>query len=108
MEVKEYQQRALVTAVYPEDRRIIYPVLGLNGEAGEVAEKVKKVIRDKNGYYSHEDIREILKEVGDVLWYCNALCRDLGLTLEDAMKLNLEKLESRKARNMINGNGDNR
>lgn len=108
MELKEYQEKALETAVYNREHCIIYPALGLNGEAGEVAEKVKKVLRDKHGYYSLESRLEILKEIGDVLWYCNALCRDIGFDLEEAMKMNIEKLQSRKDRGVINGNGDNR
>jgi NTP pyrophosphatase (non-canonical NTP hydrolase) len=108
MTIQEYSQKALSTAIYGEGDRIIYPTLGINGEAGEIAEKVKKILRDKNGVYSTETKLELLKEVGDVLWYVNALCRDLGYTLETAAMLNLEKLESRRQRNMIQGNGDNR
>lgn len=108
MELKEYQEKALSTAVYGAGHSIIYPTLGLTGEAGEVSEKVKKALRDKGGEFSDEYKSEILKEVGDVLWYCNALCRDLGYTLEDCMELNIHKLESRRKRNVINGDGDNR
>ena len=108
MKINEYQEKALATAIYGVGSQIIYPTLGLTGEAGEVAEKVKKALRDKNGEFSDEYKLEILKEVGDVLWYCNALCRDLGYTLEECMELNIQKLESRKQRNIISGNGDNR
>lgn len=108
MKINEYQEKALATAIYRVGNQIIYPTLGLTGEAGEVAEKVKKALRDKNGEFSDEYKLEILKEVGDVLWYCNALCRDLGYTLEECMELNIQKLESRKQRNIISGNGDNR
>ena len=108
MTIQEYQDRALATAIYGSGNSIIYPALGMNGEAGEVAEKIKKVLRDKNGVFSQDDKDEILKEVGDVLWYCNALCRDIGHTLEFCMEVNISKLESRKERKVINGSGDNR
>jgi NTP pyrophosphatase (non-canonical NTP hydrolase) len=108
MNIQEYQERALATATYGTGNSIIYPALGLNGEAGEVAEKIKKVLRDNNGNFTEDSKLEILKEIGDCLWYCNALCRDLDFTLEQAMILNIEKLESRRQRNMIHGNGDNR
>ena len=108
MTIQTYQDEALSTAIYGEGQKIIYPVLGINGEAGEIAEKIKKILRDKSGEFSDESKQEILKEIGDVLWYCNALCRDLGFTLEDAMILNIEKLKSRRERNMIHGSGDNR
>ena len=77
MTLNEYQQHALETAIYPENRRIIYPTLGLTGEAGEVADKVKKVIRDAHEEFSDEKRLEIVKEIGDVLWYCATLARDL-------------------------------
>ena len=108
MNLNEYQETAASTAIYPEDSNIIYPVLGLNGEAGEVAEKVKKVIRDNNGIFSEEVITEIAKELGDVLWYLAAIARDLDLTLEDIARGNLIKLKQRQDRNKLNGSGDNR
>ena len=78
MTLNEYQRHALETAVYPEQSRIIYPTLGLTGEAGEVADKVKKVIRDAGGEFTPEKRQEIMKEIGDVLWYCATLSHDLG------------------------------
>lgn len=108
MTIQEYQNRALATANYGVGNKIIYPTLGLTGEAGEVSEKVKKVLRDKGGVFSEEAKLEIIKEVSDVLWYCNALANDLGYSLESVMELNIQKLESRKERGVINGNGDNR
>ena len=76
MTLNEYQQHALETAIYPDDRRIIYPTLGLTGEAGEVADKVKKVIRDAHEEFTDEKRLEIVKEIGDVLWYCaSGVCR---------------------------------
>ena len=108
MNVKEYQDRALATAIYGAGHSITYPTLGMCGEAGEVADKVKKVLRDRDGDFSDEVKANLIAEVGDVLWYVNALARDLGYTLEQVMEMNLNKLESRKARNMIHGSGDNR
>lgn len=108
MELNEYQKRALETALYPKEEKIVYPTLGLIGEAGEVAEKVKKVIRDNNRDFSAEKRLELAKELGDVLWYISALANDLGYTLEEIGELNNKKLSSRKERGVINGNGDNR
>ena len=108
MELNEYQKRALETALYPKEVRILYPTLGLTGEAGEVADKVKKVIRDNDGDFSVERRLEIAKELGDVLWYISTLANDLGYTLEEIVELNNRKLSSRKERGVISGNGDNR
>lgn len=86
----------------------IYPTLGLCGEAGEVADKVKKVIRDDNGVFS-DPVRESLKlELGDVLWYVAQLASELGFDLDTIARANLEKLASRAARNVIAGSGDQR
>ena len=73
MTLNEYQQHALETAIYPEQSRIVYPTLGLTGEAGEVADKVKKVIRDTHGEFTPEKKQEIMKEIGDVLWYLSLI-----------------------------------
>lgn len=108
MELNDYQKAALVTAIYPEDKRIIYPALGMCGEAGEVADKVKKVIRDNDQQFTEEKKLEIAKEVGDVLWYCATLSNDIGFTLEEIAQINIEKLQSRQQRGKLGGNGDNR
>lgn len=108
MTLNEYQQSALVTAKYPEHMKVIYPVLGLCGEAGEVAEKVKKIHRDKEGVVGELDRLEIAKELGDVLWYISTCAKDLNFTLEDIAAMNIKKLTSRKERGTISGNGDNR
>ena len=108
MELNEYQRQALVTATYPEEHAIFYPVLGLNGEAGEVAEKVKKVLRDNEGVFTEEKRQEIAKELGDVLWYLSTLANDIGYTLEEIGEMNINKLRDRQQRNMIHGDGDNR
>lgn len=108
MTLNEYQHEALKTAQYPSEMRIIYPALGLNGEAGEVADKVKKVIRDDNQTYSPEKRKEIALEVGDVLWYVATMAYDLGFSLEQIAIWNKEKLASRKERGCIGGSGDDR
>ena len=108
MEMNEYQKVAVTTAIYPAQHKILYPALGLAGEAGEVANKVKKIVRD--GYEkSPADWREqIASELGDVLWYCAALASDLGLSLGKIATENANKLSSRKKRGTIGGSGDNR
>lgn len=116
MKLNEYQSGALTTAKYPSEFAILYPALGLNGEAGEVADKVKKVIRDLDITRNEEgaiiipdDRKESIKlELGDVLWYIATLSNDLGLSLEEVAKANLEKLASRMERGKISGSGDNR
>ena len=108
MTLNEYQAHALETAIYPESARIIYPTLGLTGESGEVADKVKKIIRDANGQFTDEKRREIVKEIGDVLWYCATLSHDLGYDLNEVAQMNVDKLRSRMNRDQIHGEGDNR
>jgi NTP pyrophosphatase (non-canonical NTP hydrolase) len=109
MELNDYQKAAKTTAVYTSsEQQLVCTVLGLNGEAGEVAEKIKKVIRDKNSVIGDEDRKEIQKELGDVLWYLAVLADTLGLDLDSVATLNLEKLKSRHQRGAIHGQGDNR
>lgn len=108
MNLNDYQKRAMVTAIYNPDYKILYPTLGLMGEAGEVSEKVKKLFRDSEGKVTTEFVEEITKELGDVLWYICSLCNDLGIELEDVAQKNLTKLSSRLERNVIHGSGDNR
>jgi len=105
----DYQEAARGTAVYPElGKNFVYPTLGLVGEAGEVAEKVKKIIRDKDGIITSESREELKKELGDVLWYLANMCSELDLNLEDVAWFNLQKLHSRMQRGKIKGSGDNR
>ena len=108
MTLNEYQEKALSTAIYSDNYKIIYPTLGLTGEAGEVSDKVKKVLRDKDGNFDEETNKQIALELGDVMWYCATLANDLGYTLDDICQMNYDKLQSRKNRDMIHGNGDNR
>jgi NTP pyrophosphatase (non-canonical NTP hydrolase) len=109
MTFEEYQTKARETAIYPnKDSNFIYPTLGLVGEAGEVAEKMKKVLRDNDGIISEEKREEITKELGDVLWYIANLSKELNVSLEDVAQKNIEKLQSRQQRNELHGSGDNR
>ena len=109
MNFTEYQNLALATAIYPKKYETIYPALGLCGEAGEVAEKIKKSIRDGLHNWPDEQFKEELtKELGDVLWYISALASDLDISLNEIAENNLQKLASRKKRNVIGGSGDNR
>ena len=105
----EYQRRTADTAIYPDvGRNPIYPTLGLAGEAGEVCEKVKKVLRDSDGQFSAEAVGAIQKELGDVLWYASRLAAELGLDLGQVAEENLSKLASRQQRDHLSGSGDNR
>jgi NTP pyrophosphatase (non-canonical NTP hydrolase) len=108
MDFKKYQKETKKTAIYPPDEKFAYLPLGLAGEAGEVAEKFKKIIRDKRGEINEKDKEEIKKELGDVLWYLSQISGELGIELEDVAKNNLSKLSSRKKRDKLKGNGDNR
>lgn len=108
MDFQDYQQKARETAIYPSEHSILYPTLGLCGEAGEVAEKVKKVIRDKGGEFDEADRMNIRKELGDVLWYMAQICSDLDLRLESIAIANVEKLRLRKEKGTLSGSGDNR
>ena len=109
MDLNHYQKESRKTALYPDvGSNSIYPTLGLVGEAGEVADKVKKVLRDKNGLFDKESRDAIKYELGDVLWYISQLSSELGYELEDVALTNLEKLNSRKIRGKIQGSGDDR
>lgn len=108
MDLNEYQKRAMEIAKYPSEYDVIYPALGLTGEAGEVADKVKKVIRDNYGLFDDKRKAEIAKELGDVLWCIAAMSNDLGYDLDTIANMNIAKLSSRKERGVIGGEGDNR
>ena len=109
MDFNTYQKKARLTAQYPNlGSNNIYPTLGLVGEAGEVAEKVKKVIRDKNGLFDEESIVGIKKELGDVLWYLSNLCTEFGFSFDEVALQNLEKLKLRAINGRISGSGDDR
>ena len=109
MDFQTYQKLSRETAIYPNiGSNFIYPTLGLAGEAGEVSEKIKKVIRDENGIVSDQKRTEIEKELGDVLWYVAQIASELNLSLDEVARKNIEKLFSRKERNVLAGSGDNR
>jgi NTP pyrophosphatase (non-canonical NTP hydrolase) len=109
MDFKEYQEKSRKTALYPNvGSNFVYPTLGLSGEAGEVAEKIKKVLRDKNGIIDEETKDSIKKELGDVLWYISQIATELNISLDDIAENNIKKLASRMERNMLKGSGDNR
>lgn len=123
MTLNDYQVKALETAQFPlglidsmtsvgivvqRPAKWVYPVLGLTGEAGEVSDKFKKIMRDKHGVIDDADKEDIKKELGDVLWYVAIIADILGIKLEDVAVTNTVKLKSRKERGKISGNGDNR
>ena len=109
MDFDNYQIEARKTAIYPNKyKNFIYPTLGLVGESGEVAEKIKKILRDKNGTFDYESKLALKKELGDVLWYLSNLCDELNLSLSDVARENLEKLNLRLSRGKISGSGDDR
>lgn len=103
-----YQRNASSTAIYPEEHRILYPALGLAGEAGEVANKVKKLIRDGPDKRPDTWREDIASEIGDVLWYCAALATDLNLSLGMIAGQNEKKLGQRKQSGTLGGSGDTR
>ncbi len=108
MNFNDYQSESNKTAKYPEDRAIEYLALGLASEAGEVAGKIKKVIRDDSSNLSEERRSQIASELGDVLWYISQLALELNVSLESVAAKNIEKLSDRNARGAIGGSGDNR
>ena len=103
-----YQKVALTTAIYPREQAIIYPTLGLTGEAGEVANKVKKIIRDGSNSKDEKLVSEIKAEIGDCLWYIAVLADDFNIKLSDIASANIEKLALRQKNNTIHGSGDDR
>ena len=103
-----YQKVALTTAIYPREQAIIYPTLGLTGEAGEVANKVKKIIRDGSDSKDEKLVSEIKAEIGDCLWYIAVLANDFDIKLSDIASANIEKLALRQKNNTIHGSGDDR
>jgi NTP pyrophosphatase (non-canonical NTP hydrolase) len=109
MDLASYQLRSRATAVYPgAGDNLVYPALGLAGEAGEVAEKVKKAIRDDGGVLTEERRAAIAKELGDVLWYVAQLATEADLDLDEIAEGNLAKLLSRRERGVLQGSGDDR
>jgi NTP pyrophosphatase (non-canonical NTP hydrolase) len=113
MELNEYQQKAMTTCM-PSSENFSYMFLNLVGEVGEFASKVAKAIRKEENFIDDNDLAnaiddaELQKEAGDILWQLSGLCSVMGGKLEDIAQQNLDKLASRKQRNVIDGNGDNR
>ena len=109
VKLSEYQRRSRATAVYPDaGRNLTYPALGLCGEAGEAAEKVKKALRDDGGALTPERREALGGELGDVLWYLAQLATEAGLDLDELAAGNLAKLRSRQERGALSGSGDRR
>ncbi len=104
----DYQKFAKTTAIYDKAWKLIYPSLGIAEEAGEVAGKVKKMLRDDDGVLTPERHAMIVKELGDVLWYAAAIASDLDVNLSDVAQVNMNKLSARKAQDQIKGDGDDR
>ena len=113
MNLGEYQEQAAQFDLFKatgnlKDSGFLEKVLGLMGEAGETTDKIKKIIRDKDGYADDSDREAIKKELGDVLWYVASVARYLGISLDEVAEANLEKLTSRRERNKLHGAGDER
>lgn len=111
MDFQEYQYATAQTAVYPGQDSIaglMYAALGLNGEAGEVAEQAKKAMRDDGGQITPERKENIIKELGDTMWYISQIASECGIALEEVADRNIQKLRDRKARGVLQGSGDNR
>ena len=110
MQFDAYQQQALTTLHRHPDQLMDTTIsaMGISGEAGEVLEKWKKIVAYREGVITENDLEELSKELGDVLWYIAVFAHHLGLSLDDIAKQNLAKLASRKARDVIKGQGDNR
>ena len=109
MDFTDYQTKSRATAKYPViGHGVIYPTLGLVNEAGEVAGKIKKIFRDKDGVIGEAEKEALKAELGDVLWYIAQVCSELNLSLDEVAEANIAKLLDRKARGKIQGDGDNR
>ncbi len=113
MKFSEYQAKAIKFDLFNPGSNVtgsglMEKVLGLVGESGETADKFKKIIRDKGGQVSAEDRLEIIKELGDVLWYVSAIATYLDISFDDVAEINLKKLEDRRKRNKLHGEGDKR
>lgn len=111
MELNDYQDRAAETAIYPgggEITGLLYTALGVANEAGEVAGKVKKLLRDDGGYMTYERREQIAKELGDVLWYVAMVAKEIGWKLDGIAYANLSKLAERQSNDTLKGDGDNR
>lgn len=107
MELNEYQEKAAKAAFY-EKNDLVYLALGIAGEGGEVADHMKKVMRDDYGRITDERREILIKELGDVLWYVSKMAGELNVSLDDVAVINLVKIKDRVARGVQHGSGDNR
>lgn len=114
---RDYQNRANETAIYPNvgteilhpvTAGLVYPVMAIGGEVGELQNKVKKLIRDGDNAFTHEQMESLVKEIGDIQWYLAAICTELGIDLGRVAIENIQKLERRKAEGKLQGSGDDR
>lgn len=108
MDFANYQWRTGHTAIYPKDKALEYLSLGLVSEAGEVAGKVKKIIRDHDSVMTNEMNENLQAEIGDVMWYIAQLCTALGTSMGTVARKNVDKLAKRQQSNTLSGDGDNR
>ena len=109
MDLNEYQKAALRTAAPKQKHNeLFHLLLGLVGETGEIAEKAKKIVRDKDSDFSQWDIEDLKKELGDVLWYVAVIADYFDVRLDEVAQLNVTKLADRQNRSMLSGTGDNR
>lgn len=113
MDFNDFQRECRKTAIYQERLntligRLSYTTLGLTSEAGEVAGKLKKIMRDQNCYVSAESAEAIVSEIGDVLWYCTMICEELNFNVAECAEMVVNKLKSRQDRGVLGGSGDNR
>lgn len=105
---KDYQEKAMKTAIFAEEYKIIYPALALSEEIGELNGKLAKTYRDFGGCFSEAIVEAIFKEMGDILWQLSAIAAGFDFNLEDVAQGNLDKLKDRQERNVLSGSGDNR
>ncbi len=110
MDFKEYQRLAHRTSTMPKigTETYVYPTLGLAGESGELANKIKKIFRDDKGVLTDQRKEEVKHELGDMLWYVAEICTCMNIELDDIAQANINMLASRLERNKISGDGDNR
>jgi NTP pyrophosphatase (non-canonical NTP hydrolase) len=112
MTFEEYTKRALSTAQFDPSLGLIYPALGIAGESGEFVDKIKKEVRNNGNRFGNSmspEVRlEMVKELGDILWYINQAADQLGYNLQEVAAINIRKLEDRRKRNAIKSEGDNR
>jgi NTP pyrophosphatase (non-canonical NTP hydrolase) len=114
MNFDEYQKEAIITDTYSKSKHDLKHIsffeklLGLVGETGEVAEKFKKIYRDNDGVLTDQQLQDMKKELGDILWYTAVVADYLDISFQDVAEHNIAKLRDRQKRNKIQGSGDNR